>query len=266
MAEVATGTLHNVGNALNSVSVSASLVADKMRRSKLPSLSKTVALLNQNSQDLAAYLSHDPKGQKVPTLLSKLALHLEEHQAATMQELEAMLSNLEHVKQVIKMQQAHTKNSTLQELVDVAELLDGALAMSQASHPVPEGLNVIREYALEAPIMLERHKLMQILVNLCSNALEALLGSPTEPKRLRLRITQADRLVKVEVEDNGPGIAPEHLEKLFTHGFTTKPEGHGFGLHNSALAAQSMGGRLWARSPGVGQGATFVLELNLPEA
>ena len=261
MAEVATGTLHNVGNALNSVSVSASLVADQLGRSKLPNLSKTVALLPAEPEALAAYLTEDPKGRKIVLYLSKLASHLEENQAATLGELHAMLGHLDHVKQVIKMQQAHTKTDRFCELVQISELLDGALAMSQASHPSPAGLKVVREYALDSAVNVEKHKLLQILVNLCSNALDALMADPKENKTLCLRTWAEGQRVFVEVEDSAMGIAPENLEKLFTHGFTTKPEGHGFGLHNSALAALSMEGRLSVRSPGEGQGATFLLEL-----
>jgi two-component system NtrC family sensor kinase len=57
------------------------------------------------------------------------------------------------------------------------------------------------------------------------------------------------------------GIAPENLTRIFSHGFTTRTDGHGFGLHSAALAAQQMGGRLTAQSDGPGRGATFTLEL-----
>ncbi len=261
MAEVATGTLHNVGNALNSVSVSASLVADKVRSSRLASLSKTVAMLERPKEELAAFLSQDPKGQKVPVLLAKLAQHLEEQQQSTLKELESMLSNLEHVKQVIKMQQVHTKTSALLEEVNLSEILDSALAMSEASISFPKGLDVIKEYQAESPIQVEKHKLMQILVNLCCNALESLAEEPAAEQRLLLRTSIVGNKVHLEVQDSGGGIAPENLDKLFSHGFTTKPDGHGFGLHNCFLAARSMGGRLSAQSAGTGKGATFLLEL-----
>jgi signal transduction histidine kinase len=57
------------------------------------------------------------------------------------------------------------------------------------------------------------------------------------------------------------GIAPEMLTRIFQYGFTTRQEGHGFGLHSSALAAQEMGGTLTVHSEGPGHGATFILEL-----
>jgi signal transduction histidine kinase len=65
------------------------------------------------------------------------------------------------------------------------------------------------------------------------------------------------------VSDNGVGIASENLTRIFNHGFTTRKDGHGFGLHSGALAAREMGGALWAQSDGPGKGATFTLELPL---
>ncbi|HEX5747505.1 MAG TPA: ATP-binding protein [Archangium sp.] len=68
-------------------------------------------------------------------------------------------------------------------------------------------------------------------------------------------------LVRIQVHDNGMGIAPEMLTRIFQYGFTTREEGHGFGLHSSALAAQELGGSLTVHSEGPGHGATFTLEL-----
>jgi signal transduction histidine kinase len=65
----------------------------------------------------------------------------------------------------------------------------------------------------------------------------------------------------IEVIDTGVGIPPENLERIFSHGFTTRKEGHGFGLHSCALAAKDLGGSLHAESAGPGQGATFTLTL-----
>ncbi len=113
------------------------------------------------------------------------------------------------------------------------------------------------------PILVDRHKLLQILVNLLSNARHALMESGREDKVLTLRIepgARQDRL-RIAVSDNGVGIPAENLHRLFSQGFTTKKSGHGFGLHISALAAAEMGGTLTCESAGSGHGATFSLEL-----
>jgi C4-dicarboxylate-specific signal transduction histidine kinase len=105
---------------------------------------------------------------------------------------------------------------------------------------------------------------LQILVNLIRNAKYACDEAGRPDKRLSMRVTKGDELVRIAVRDNGIGIPPENLTRIFGHGFTTKKDGHGFGLHSGALAAKELGGSLTAHSDGVGRGATFTLELPLP--
>ncbi|HWN66657.1 MAG TPA: ATP-binding protein [Haliangium sp.] len=106
--------------------------------------------------------------------------------------------------------------------------------------------------------------MIEILLNLVSNARHALRDSGRPDKRLRVRVEAADaQRARIHVEDNGLGIAPEHRERLFRLGFTTKHDGSGIGLHSSANAAQELGGSLTFHSDGPGQGARFTLELPL---
>ncbi|MBT5707447.1 MAG: ATP-binding protein [Verrucomicrobia bacterium] len=67
--------------------------------------------------------------------------------------------------------------------------------------------------------------------------------------------------VRISVIDTGVGIPKENLTKIFAFGFTTRKEGHGFGLHSSALAAKEMGGELTGESDGMEKGAAFHLDL-----
>src|SRR6185369_13109107 len=111
---------------------------------------------------------------------------------------------------------------------------------------------------------LDRHKLFEMVMNLLSNAGHAVEGQGMRNIAVRVRPRGFDRFL-IEVEDTGCGISPEHLDKIFTFGFTTRPGGHGFGLHASACAAAEMGGSLTAHSDGPGRGARFTIELPLGE-
>jgi signal transduction histidine kinase len=105
---------------------------------------------------------------------------------------------------------------------------------------------------------------LQILVNLISNAIYAMRALPGRQHCLTLRVGLAEAMegwMCLQVQDTGVGIKSEHLTRIFAQGFTTKKDGHGFGLHSSALAAKLLGGALRAHSPGEGQGATFTLEV-----
>jgi PAS domain S-box-containing protein len=266
MAEVATGVLHNVGNTLNSVNVSTSLVMDRLRQSRVSSLARAAQLLHEHTVDLPTFLTQDPRGLRFPAFLLALSEQLQEERNALLQEMHSLSEGVEHIKSIVSMQQRHASSAGVREQVAMPVLIDEALRLHAASFE-QLGIRVERDYAPVPLLSVDRHKLLQILVNLLSNARHALMDSPGKDKRLGIGIQPAPdgKRVLIEVKDNGVGIAPENLPRLFTQGFTTKRTGHGFGLHISALAAEELHGRLTCDSPGPGQGATFTLELPLVE-
>ena len=262
MAEIATGVLHNVGNTLNSVNISTGLVLDRLRKSRVTNLAKAAAMLREHASDFASFFTKDPQGLKLPHYLIALSDELQEEREAVIQEMRALSESVEHIKSIVSMQQKHARAGGTVEELAVPQLIDEALRLHAVSFE-RLGIHIEREYAQVPPITVDRHKLLQILVNLLSNARHALVASPSADKRLSIRVRRAPEgeQLRIEVVDNGMGIAPENQPRLFTQGFTTKKEGHGFGLHISALAAAEMKGRLSCSSPGPGQGATFTLEL-----
>lgn len=262
MAEVATGVLHNVGNVLNSVNVSATLVAESIGKSKVSGLARAVALLQEHELDLGSYLGSDPRGKLLPAYLIQLSEHLQADQDASVRELNFLRQNIDHIKRIVAMQQTFASASGVEECVDVRELLEDCLRLNQSSLS-RHGVEVIREIDEVPLIMLDKHKVLQILVNLVSNARQACDDSGRIDKRLRLRVTSGDGRVRLSVTDNGKGIPPENLSRIFNHGFTTRKDGHGFGLHSGALTAKELGGSLQAQSDGIGLGATFTLVLPL---
>ncbi|HEX4644708.1 MAG TPA: PAS domain S-box protein, partial [Verrucomicrobiae bacterium] len=261
MAEVATSVLHNVGNVLNSVNISGNVIAEKVRNSKVPNLGKAVALMQARAGDLPEFFENDPKGKQLPGYLAQLADHLAAEQQQMLRELASLTGNIDHIKEIVAMQQSYAKVSGVREKLEVTELIEDALRMN-AGAMERHGVNVIREYAPVPPVLVDKHKVLQILVNLMRNAKYALDESGRPDKRMRLRVAaNGNAMVKISVIDNGVGIAPENLNRIFGHGFTTRKDGHGFGLHSGALAARELGGSLDAHSDGPGQGATFTLEI-----
>ena len=124
-------------------------------------------------------------------------------------------------------------------------------------------VKIVRNYADTPLIISDKHQILQILVNLIRNATHAMIENPGDSHCLSLTIDQSleDHRIQLSVHDTGVGINPEHLTRIFSQGFTTKPEGHGLGLHSSALAAKSLQGTLHAFSDGEGQGARVTLDL-----
>ena len=264
MAEVATGVLHNVGNVLNSLNVSASLVADKLRASRTPRLARIARMLSDHADDLATFLCQDEKGRQLPQYLTSLAQHLASEHDLFTREVDSLLTNVQHIRQVIARQQTYTGLSGVLEPVAAQTVVNDALAI-QAVHLCE--IEVVREFAALSPILMDRHKLLQILLNLVQNAKHALNERGAEQKRLlaRVNLTENNR-VRMQIVDNGIGIPREHLMRVFEFGFTTKATGHGFGLHASALAARELGGTLTCESDGPGQGATFTPEIPFKRA
>lgn len=260
MAEVATGVLHNVGNVLTSVHVAANVVTEKMHAFNFNGLTKVCDLLAQREQDLARFLTEDPRGEKLRSYLSQSIAQFSREQGLVLDELNKLRKNIDHVAAVISMQQGFAKLSGVPEAVSLEELVEDAVRLNGAALG-NSNLELIREYEVKATVMLQKHKAMQILVNMIKNARQACDGMASQPPKVRLQIRKKEDRIAIAVTDNGVGISPEQLPKLFTHGFTTRKEGHGFGLHSAAIAARELGGQLSAHSEGPGAGATFVLEI-----
>jgi signal transduction histidine kinase len=148
------------------------------------------------------------------------------------------------------------------ETLNVTELVEDALRMS-SSALARHDIQVVKDFGEPVAILVEKHKVLQILVNPVRNAKHACADSGHQEKRLTIRVSNGDDRIRIAVKDNGVGIPRENLTRIFAHGFTTKKDGHGFGLHSGVLAAKEMGGSLGLHSNGVGQGATFTLELPL---
>lgn len=261
IAEMATGILHNLGNALNSVNITTSLTVTRIRRSKVDSVQKIAQLLAQHHDQLPEFFSSDPRGRKLPSYLNELASHLIAERDEMLAELRGLQASVEHIKELVASQQKHARVIGVTEVVPASELVEYALRINEASLRRYD-ITVVREFSTVPLVKVERQKALQIISNLLTNARDALVECDRREKRISVGVRGAagDR-VQIFVTDNGVGIAPENLTRIFAFGFTTKTSGHGFGLHSSALAAAEMGGTVKATSEGVGHGATFVLEL-----
>jgi signal transduction histidine kinase len=262
MAEVATGVLHNVGNVLNSANVSVSLLREAVRNSELPQLARTVGLLETRRDTLAEFLRDDARGRLVLPFLGQLSTQLDAEHRRLAEEIGTLQRSIEHIKEIVAMQQTFARTAAVIEEVSAAELLRHCLEIHQGSldrHQVRFEL----EIAPDVPALTtDRHNVLQILNNFVSNAIHA---TKAKLPGQRLIVVRAERLdadrVALSVRDNGAGIPPENLPRIFRLGFTTRKDGHGFGLHSGVLAARSLGGALDVFSAGAGQGATFTLTL-----
>jgi signal transduction histidine kinase len=261
MTEIATGVLHNVGNVLNSVNVSVTVLADNIRKSKVSSILKVAQLLEEHAAALEALGAEGDKLRKLPDYLKRLADTLSQDQQEMLGETRNLAEKVQHIKNIISAQQSYTRRVSFKEEVDLELLINDLLAMHEPSI-VKNRVRVIREIEKLPALNIEKSKLLQVLDNLVKNALESML-SQSGPRDLTLTAGAKDGAVLISVKDTGHGIADEHTKNIFRFGFTTKVDGNGFGLHSSALAMSEMGGGIRMHSDGVGQGATFTITLPL---
>jgi two-component system, LuxR family, sensor kinase FixL len=263
MAEIATNVLHNVGNAFNSVNVSVTLIAEQIRRFKVEKLRSAAELLVSKGSEAGRWLSEDPRGTLFGPYLESLANAMDQDKAFTVGELDQLLRHVEHIKHIIATQQAYAKPRGITERIPLGELISHALEL-EAAYIANAAADVAGQFSDEHYVIADRHKVVQIVTNIIRNACDSIREHKIECGLISIEVFPERGRVRIEFSDNGGGIAPEHLTKIFAHGFTTRSEGHGFGLHASALAAMEMAGSLTAKSEGCGRGATFILTLPAP--
>jgi C4-dicarboxylate-specific signal transduction histidine kinase len=267
MSEVATGVLHNVGNVLNSINISASIVAEHLNEFNIANIARAANLMREHVEDIGNFMANDPKGRQLPEYLAKLATHLSTEQSLLVKEICFVKMKIEHVKEIVAAQQNYGKVVGLEERVKVEDLIEDVFRI-HAGELAQHEVKVRQECPPGLPeILVDKHKVLQILLNLLSNAKHSLADSGRKDKQVTVRVTNGGERIRIAMTDNGVGIPPANLRKIFNHGFTTRPKGgHGFGLHSGALAAKEIGGALAAESEGPGLGATFTLEIPLRPA
>jgi signal transduction histidine kinase len=195
--------------------------------------------------------------------LQELATELLSERDAALAELTAVRKNIEHIKEIVAMQQGYARRGGMTDTLEVCGLIEDSLRMNEGAFS-RHGVTIVRDFEDVPPVQVDKHKVLQILVNVIRNAKYACAEAPGGgPRRVTVRVRAANASVLISVIDTGVGIPRENLDRIFNHGFTTRPDGHGFGLHSAALAAKELGGSLQVESDGPGRGATFTLRLPL---
>jgi signal transduction histidine kinase len=265
MADVASSVLHNVGNVLTSINVSTDTLLKTLKKPMVGDVCRIASMFHEHQDDLEAFLTQDSKGKQIPSYLGMVAESLSGSHQTIQSEIDSLVKKIDHVKQVIMSQQDIAHAGNIREATTVEDLMEEALLMGM---PEPEkyGIRVVREYTHVPAIMTDRHHVLQILVNVITNAKNSMVESPANSRCLTVRIvlpTDRTGSVRLEVIDTGGGIKAENLPRLFSQGFTTRKAGHGLGLQSAAISANKLGGTIQARSEGEGRGATFMLDLPL---
>ncbi len=262
MAEVATNVLHNVGNVLTSAVINLQTMQQTVDCSRMGRLKQATLLLEEQRPHLTDFLTRDPRGTRLLDYLSGLGDELLREQATLQEGMGSMGKHIDHIRAIVQVQQTYARNTLITEECDLSNLVEDALSIQMPALK-RHSINVVLELSTLSQVRVDKHKVLQILINLISNAKNAMVTQPLTQRHLRVRLDADGKMARILVVDTGMGIASEIRERLFSQGFTTREGGHGLGLHSSALAARMLGGRLSLESDGPGKGATAMLELPL---
>ncbi len=259
MAEVATGVLHNVGNILNSFNISTSQIQKQLDASAISSLDRLSNLVSEHENQLARFVTEDQRGRQIPEFLRKLAKTLQDERHHIRCEFSDILKNVEHIKNIVNVQQSMAKASGLLTEIDPQELISCTLSAVRNSM-INHKIHVETEIQEGVPTFVsDKNRILQVLINLVTNAKDALVEHAIRKPQITISVSESEGMISLIVSDNGSGIDPQKLEQIFHFGYSSKASGRGFGLHHSATTAAELGGSLKAMSDGIGKGATFQL-------
>ncbi|WP_224371179.1 trifunctional serine/threonine-protein kinase/ATP-binding protein/sensor histidine kinase [Hyalangium versicolor] len=262
MAEVAVNVLHNVGNVLTSAVINLEVMEATAGSIHMERLKQAMALLEERRGDLATFLTQEPKGIQLADYLFALTDQLLLERNSLRESMKEMGKHIEHIRAIVQVQQTYARSTIITEECELSNLVGDALSIQMPALR-RHGVDVTQELVTLPTVLLDKHKVLQILVNLISNAKNAMGALPEGERHMHVRLTAEGDFARIQISDTGMGIAPESRDRLFSQGYTTREGGHGLGLHSSALAATLLGGRLMLESDGVGKGATATLELPL---
>jgi signal transduction histidine kinase len=260
VADMARGLLHNVGNLLTSAKMSASLIAASHRDSRAEGLVRACELVAEHERDLARFLTQDERGRLLPAYLVQAAAACRQERAELDHEIERLRTALEHAAQIVARQSDFASAHAPTDKTDLESVVSGALTIVEPSLRL-HGVSIDRRIEAGCDFVVDRMKLAQVLVNLLTNANEAMAESDPARRRLSVRAYSRDGRVRIEFEDTGCGIDAENLPHVFESVFSTKGRTRGMGLHYCSVAAREMGGAIEVASDGKDRGATFTVVL-----
>lgn len=262
MADIATDVVHNIGNALNGINIGVSILKETVDQSVALKFCDNIAkLFEKHGDDFAAFIGNDPSGKQFPDYLKVLVGALFNENGRLSQAISAIQKKIENMVNIVYSQEEFASSSGFHEAVNILEVIEQALSISIKAEDY-EKIYITREVNVTKKVVTDKTKLLKIIVNLIKNSVDALFCINTENKKITLVAKEKDdRHFVIQVIDNGIGISANNIAKIFSHGYTTKENRYGFGLHASANFASEIGGRLSAESAGIEKGAIFTLIL-----
>jgi signal transduction histidine kinase/DNA-binding LacI/PurR family transcriptional regulator len=259
MADISSEILHNTGNILNSVNASVHLMKDVIDNSAINDLIKANRMLEENLDDIEDFINHNPKGKKLFHFYIGLGSSFTELQNQLLHYINRLDNKVQSINEIIAAQQNYAGVIEIMEELDITSVVNDAIKLFSESLDNYR-IQVVKEYRDVPKVMAQRMKLFPILINIISNAEEAMFDNPEKERKLIFTIHGDSQGKYIRVTDNGCGIPADSLDKIFKNGSVIQNDHYGFGLYRCAKYMSEMGGKIWAESPGPGKGTTIVIQ------
>ena len=257
-AQLAAMVLHNIGNAMTPINVQIEAMKADQSEAVVLYLEKCYHDLNANSADLNAYVNADPRGREIFSYMGELIASVQAKEKRGADALEKMDRAISYVSEILVMQQSYTASEEeFRESVDLNALVDDALQI-QIGSLERKGIVVDQELAAHLPrVLIDKNRLMQVLINLLKNGSEALESLEPDNRKKTIRITTfaVDGHVGFEIEDNGIGLDRDNIDHIFDFGKSYQ-RSTGLGLYYCKMFVEDNGGTLKISSFAGGQGTT----------
>jgi two-component system, NtrC family, sensor kinase len=264
VSEMASGVLHNIGNAITPLTVKLSTLKEKLQQAPATEIGTAVT-------ELADPATPVDRRADLNKFLELAGLELADLVKFIIGELDKISNHVGHIQQVLADQQRFSRAQRVVETLDLWALISYTVEL--LPEPVLKTIKVEQDPSLGqvGGVKSALIALQQVINNLLINASESIFEKRLNGFTGHIRIYASEEvldgspMVHLCIEDNGIGIPPAKLSKIFDRGFSTKERGSGMGLHWSANTVAALKGRLYAENKGEGVGAVFHLLLPLAD-
>ncbi|MGL1902584.1 MAG: PAS domain-containing sensor histidine kinase [Fibrobacterales bacterium] len=260
-AEVATSVLHNVGNLLNTLIFSYESMNDIHEGSTAQKLIDASNLLREHEDNLMDFVVNNPKGETLLKYFIALSDECGNERDSMDYHLGRMLDKITAIRDVIRSQQEFATAPVENQEIDPRTVVSDTIEMIGGSLQ-QYSIQVIQDYHSHKTFVAQKSKVQHILVNLLKNAKEELMFNPFGDRVIVITVGGDAQHLSISVSNNGRKIREDLLGKIFSHGFTTKDNGHGFGLHSCANYMTEMGGSISVKN-NESRGVCFTMEFQV---
>lgn len=259
MADIAASVLHNIGNTLNSIIISTQTLTSTLNNSQINNVTRANELLKSNLDNLNVFLTNDPKGKKLMEYYLLVGDNLQIEKKILQEHISRVADKTKVIEDIIVAQRDYATVEQQLEPINLIQILEDTCKL-QDDRLNKLHITLRKEFGTSSMVLGNKVKIMHIMINLFENAQDAMSETLETKRILGIVVLRKDDYVQMLISDTGCGIEQKNLKTIFSHGYTTRKEKHGFGLHSCANYMMEMGGRIEAQSEGPGKGAIISLE------